>query len=292
MLTRATSILASCIFVYIFVVEGTCQTRVEASPPRGRFVGFYLSTSLFSGFAVATYGDTPVVCQTLIPRREVLDSPNSSQSSIGPDIVVKDLGVTEDRELYVLLANAGPVDLREGLKLRVRISVNNRRVSEFDHYVGERLRADLGSHVMIHPPYRITITGTSRVRVSVKPLSPSSDVRPENNSVERNFLIYPFRIGRQAKQEFSFSVPARRVKGNGLEEKVKTEARWDGGLAALRLSVTRPGRSNASAVSGKSPLKMELPVVDEEIRRGSNWRVSLTNLITKKVEGHLVIQHP
>jgi len=219
-------------------------------------------------------------------------SSDSSQPTIGPDIVIKDLGVTEDMEIYVLLANAGPVDLREGFKVHVRISVSNRRVSEFDHFVGERLRAHLVNHATIHPPYRVAVTGTSRVKVSVKPLSPSNDVRPENNTVERSFLIYPFRIGRRAKQEFSFPVSARGVKGSGVDEKVKTEARWDGGMAALRLSVTRPGRSNVPTISGKSPLRMELPILDGETRRGGVWRVSVTNLIERKVEGHLVVQHP
>jgi hypothetical protein len=44
--------------------------------------------------------------------------------------------------------------------------------------------------------------------------------------------------------------------------------------------------------SGKSPLKVEFPIHSEETRKERLWRISVINLIEKKVEGHLIIQHP
>lgn len=257
MSSRAISLLAACVFVFVFAAEVSCRAPVETSA----------SQDIYSRL-----------------------SPSSSQ--IGADIMIKDLGITEDMELYILLANAGMIDLREGAKLRLRIFMNHRKVSEFDHLMSNRLRAHLKNYATIRPPYSVAVTRTSRVKVSVRPLDPPEDIRPENNTVERSILIFPFRLERRSKQEFSFPVPSRNLTGGGGEEKVKTEARRDGGMAALRLSMMRPGGSDVSPISGKSPLKMELTILEEEIQRRNVWRVSVTNLIPRRVEGHLVIQHP
>jgi hypothetical protein len=45
-------------------------------------------------------------------------------------------------------------------------------------------------------------------------------------------------------------------------------------------------------LSGKSPLKVEFPIPFEEVQKESVWSIFVTNLVDKKVEGHLIIQHP
>jgi len=42
----------------------------------------------------------------------------------------------------------------------------------------------------------------------------------------------------------------------------------------------------------EKPLKVEFPVPFEEAQKENVWSVFITNLIRKKVEGHLIIQHP
>jgi hypothetical protein len=44
--------------------------------------------------------------------------------------------------------------------------------------------------------------------------------------------------------------------------------------------------------SGRSPLKVEFPVPVEELQKESVWSVLVTNPAGKKVEGHLIIEHP
>jgi hypothetical protein len=74
---------------------------------------------------------------------------------------------------------------------------------------------------------------------------------------------------------------------------VKTEARWEGGSSSLMLSFKKFGTlKGIPTLSGKSPLKVEFPIFFEEVQKESVWNVLITNLIDKKVGGHLIIQHP
>jgi archaellum component FlaG (FlaF/FlaG flagellin family) len=212
---------------------------------------------------------------------------------VGPDIVVKDLDLTEDLELMIILSNAGEVDLRKGVTFRIRIFVNDRKISEFDHFISEALKANFGNRYLMDPPYRVGIVGISKVKVSISPKLPSDDIRLENNVLKRTFIIFPFRIGPQGREEFSFSFSAPRPQGEGPTEKVKTEARWGGGSSSLMLSFKKSGTlKGIPTLSGKSPLKVEFPVPSEEVQKENVWSVLITNLIDKKVEGHLIIQHP
>ena len=211
----------------------------------------------------------------------------------GPDIVVKDLDLTEDLELMIILSNAGEVDLRKDVTFRFRILVNDRKISEFDHFISVALKANFGNRYLMDPPYRVGIGGISKVKVSISPKLPSDDIRLENNVLERTFIIFPFRIGPQGREEFSFSFSAPRPQGDGQTEKVKTEARWEGGSSSLMLSFKKSGTiKGIPTLSGKSPLKVEFPISFEEVQKESVWNVLITNLIDKKVEGHLIIQHP
>jgi hypothetical protein len=177
---------------------------------------------------------------------------------IGPDIVVKELDLTEDLELYIILSNAGEIDLRKGATFRIRVFVNGLKISEFDHFTSDVLKANFGNYIL-----------------------------------KKTFIIFPFRIVPQAKEEFSFSLSSHRVRDDSQAEKVKAEVRWEGGSASLMLSLIGPGHSKSvPAFSGKSPLKIEVPIYFEEAQKESLWKVSVTNLIEKKVEGHLIIQHP
>ena len=211
----------------------------------------------------------------------------------GPDIVVKDLDLTEDLELMIILSNAGEVDLRKDVTFRFRILVNDRKISEFDHFISVALKANFGNRYLIDPPYGVGIAGISKVKVSISPKLPSDDIRLENNVLERTFIIFPFRIGPQGREEFSFSFSGPRPQGDGQTEKVKTEARWEGGSSSLMLSFKKSGTlKGIPTLSGKSPLKVEFPIPSEEVQKENVWSVLLTNLIDKKVEGHLIIQHP
>lgn len=219
---------------------------------------------------------------------KVLDGP-----PIGPDIVVSDLDLTEDLELVIILANAGELDLRKDFTVRVRILVNGRKISEFEHFVSEPLKAKFGNKHLIDPPNRVTLAGISKVRVSVSPKSPSDDVRLENNVLEKAFIIFPFKIGAQGKEEFSFSFYATRPWAEGQTEKVKAEARWEGEASSLMLSFKKSGTfKGAPSLSGKSPLKVEFPISFEESQKESVWSIVVTNPLERKVEGHLIIQHP
>jgi archaellum component FlaG (FlaF/FlaG flagellin family) len=212
---------------------------------------------------------------------------------VGPDILVKDLDLTEDLELIIILSNAGEVDLRKGVTFRIRVLVNERKISEFDHFISEVLRANFGNRYIIDPPYQVGITGISKVKVYISPKLPSDDIRLENNILERTFIIFPFKIGPHGKEEFSFSFPASRLQGEGQTEKVKAEARWEGGISSLTLSFKKSEPlKGIPTISGKSPLKIEFPIPFEEIQKENVWSIMVTNPIEKKVEGHLIIQHP
>ena len=211
----------------------------------------------------------------------------------GPDIVVKDLDLTEDLELMIILSNAGEVDLRKDVTFRFRILVNDRKISVFDHFISVALKANFGNRYLIDPPYGVGIAGISKVKVSISPKLPSDDIRLENNVLERTFIIFPFKVGPQGREEFSFSFSAPRPQGDGQTEKVKAEARWEGGSSSLMLSFKKSGTiKGIPTLSGKSPLKVEFPISFEEVQKESVWNVLITNLIDKKVEGHLIIQHP
>ncbi len=219
---------------------------------------------------------------------KILDGP-----PIGPDIVVSDLDLTEDLELVIIFANAGELDLRKGVTVRIRIFVNGRKVSEFEHFISEPLKAKFGNQHFVDPPYRVTLAGISKVRVSVSPKSPSDDVRLENNVLERAFVIFPFKIGPQGREEFSFSFYTTRPWGERQTERVKAEARWEVGTSPLMLSFKKSGTfKGVPSLSGKSPLKVEFPISFEESQKESFWSIAVTNPLEKRVEGHLIIQHP
>jgi len=212
---------------------------------------------------------------------------------IGPDIVVKDLELTEDLELSVILSNAGEIDLRKGVTFHIRIFVNDWKVSEFDHFTSEALRANFGNSYAIDPPYRVGISGFSKVKISLSPRLPSDDIRLENNVLERTFIIFPFKIGPQAKEEFSFSISPFRPLVDSQTGKVKIEMRWEGGGSPLTLSFSGTGQIKSfPAISGKGPLKVEFRITSEELQKGSLWRIMVANHIGKRVEGQLIIQHP
>jgi hypothetical protein len=212
---------------------------------------------------------------------------------VGPDIVVKELDLTEDLELMIILSNAGEVDLRKGVTFRIRIHVNEQKISDFDHFISEAMKANFGNRYFIAPPYRVGIAGISKVRVSISPKLSSDDIRLENNVLERTFIIFPFRLGSQGREEFSFSFSFPRPQSEGQIEKMKTEARWEGVGSTLMLSFKKQGSvKGIPTLSGRSPLKVEFPIVFEEAQKESVWTVLVTNLIDKRVEGHLIIQYP
>ena len=212
---------------------------------------------------------------------------------VGPDIVVRDLELTEDLELNIVLSNAGAVDLRKGITLRIRIFVNNQKISEFDHFTSEALKAQLVNRYTISPPYRIEISGISKVKVFISTRLSSNDIRLENNVLERTFIVFPYRIRPQGREEFTFFVSPGYSKDGDQAKKLEAEARWNGGGSSILLSLQGPGEAkNIPILSGKSPLKIEFPIPFEKVQKESQWKVSVTNLIEKRVEGHIIIQHP
>lgn len=217
----------------------------------------------------------------------------SMESASGPDLLIRDLGLNEDMELYTVVSNAGEVDLVKGSTLRIRIFVNNRKISDFEHLMAKVLKAKTGNRYTIRPPYPVAIGGVSLVKASIRPTLSSHDIDLENNTLVRNFIVYPFRIEPGVKQEFSFPLSTPHAKGSELREKVRAEARWDGDGFPLRLSFRGPGLIKGDAsISGRSPLKMEVPVSFEETERMEACRISVTNLLRKKVVGNVIIQHP
>jgi len=212
---------------------------------------------------------------------------------VGPDITVRQLELTEDFELMIVLTNAGEVDLRKGAIFQVQVFVNDQKMSEFDHFISEALKANLKNRYIVAPPYQVGIAGISKVKVSISPELPSDDIHLENNTIERTFVIFPFKINPQGKEEFSFSFLAPRFRSKAQKEKVTVEARWEWGGSSLRLSFKKSGSvEGIPTLTGKSPLKVEFPISFEESQKENVWSVFITNLIRKKVDGFLVIQHP
>jgi len=210
---------------------------------------------------------------------------------VGSDIIVMELDLTEDLELMIIVSNAGQIDLRKGVTFRIRIYVNERKVSDFDHFISEALKANFGNRYIIAPLYRVKIAGISKVKVSTSPKFHMDDICLENNILERTFIIFPFKLGPHGREEFSFSF--LRPQSEGQAEKMKTEARWEGAVSALMLSFKKQGSTKGiPTLSGKSPLKVEFPTIFEEVQKESVWSILVTNLIDKRVEGHLIIQHP
>ena len=213
--------------------------------------------------------------------------------STGVDLLMKDLGLTEDLALYVVVSNAGDVDLPRGSTLRVRIFVNDRKISDFEHLTSKDLKVNGGNRYTVHPPYPIAIGGVSLVKASIWPTPPLQDAEPRNNTLVRNVIVYPFKIEPRAKQEFSFSISPPRLKNSDSKEKVKAEVRWDGNRFPVKLSFKGSGRMKGdSSVSGKSPLKMEVPISFEEPEYKETCLISVTNPLRQKIVGHVIIQHP
>jgi hypothetical protein len=74
---------------------------------------------------------------------------------------------------------------------------------------------------------------------------------------------------------------------------VRAEARWDGDRFPVKLSFKGSGRMKGdSSVSGKSPLKMEVPISFEEPENKETCLISVTNPLRQKIVGHVIIQHP
>jgi archaellum component FlaG (FlaF/FlaG flagellin family) len=212
---------------------------------------------------------------------------------VGPDIVVRQLELTEDFELMIILSNAGEVDLRKGAIFQVQVSVNGQKMSEFDHFISEALKANFKNRYIVAPPYQVGIAGISKVRVSISPELSSDDIHSENNVLERTFIVFPFKISPQGKEEFSFSFPTPRFLSKAQTEKVTIEARWEWGGSSLKLTFKKSGSVDGfPGLTGKSPLKVEFPILFEEAQKENVLNVFITNLIKKKVEGHLIIQHP
>lgn len=212
---------------------------------------------------------------------------------LGPDLTIKDFSLTEDLELMILLCNEGEIDLRKGVTLRVRIYLNDRKVSDFEHYVSEELRARSQTIYTLNPPYRIQLKGSSRVRVSLTPKLRQDDIFLENNALERRFIIFPFQLGGQGREQFSFIIARPSPKEENLSELVKMELRWEMATSPLQLSFRESeGMKDPLYFTGKSPLKVEWPLPPFEIQRESHWMVSVNNLFENRVEGHLIIQHP
>jgi hypothetical protein len=211
----------------------------------------------------------------------------------GSDIAIKDLDLTEDFELCIILSNAGEVDLRKGATFHIRVFVNNLRISVFDHFTSDILKANSGNDYTIFPPYRIGISGTSKVRIAISSRLSSDDMFLENNSLEKTFIIFPLKMVGREKQEFAFSVPSSHLKENDPSKKLRVELRWDGGEPSLMFSFVGPEMSKSiPTFSGKSPIRVEFPIHFEEAQKEYQWRVFVTNLLEKRVEGHLIVQHP
>ena len=212
---------------------------------------------------------------------------------IGPDIVIKDFDLTEDLELSIILSNAGEVDLRKGVIFRVQIHLNDRKISDFEHFISEELKAYSKNLYTLSPPYRVSIKGISKIKVSIAPKLRPDDIRMENNLLERRFIIFPFQIGAQGREQFSFFVPIFPLKDEEFSEKIKMEVRWEGADTPLKLSFGEPEKIKGFPdVFGKSPLKIELPFLTGEVQQERLWKISVTNPFESRVEGHLIIQHP
>ena len=211
---------------------------------------------------------------------------------VGPDIVIKELDLTEDLDLSIILSNAGQTDLGRGVGLGIQVFVNKRKISEFDHYVSGSLKANFGNRYVVNPPSRIGISGICRVKISISPKRASDDIQPGNNMMERTFVVFPLKMGPREKQSYSVSPLSPGSKDSDKVQKMKLEARVDG-EARVVLSVSGPGDSGSGPTfSGKTPLKAEVPLHLEDAQKDGEWRISVTNRLKKKLEGHLLIQYP
>ena len=256
------------------------------------------SITLSTPFSLFGRHEVEAKIDTLAEQRE-LDKENNWLKKIleglpiGPDIVIRDFYLTEDLELSIILSNNGEADLRKGVTFRIRIYLNDQKISDFEHFISEELKAHSGNLYTLSPPYRVSIKGMSRVRVSLAPKLRPDDIRLENNILERRFIIFPFQIGAQGREQFSFFVPSPPLRGEEPSEKIKMEVRWEGSSAPLKFSFegSEDGRALLD-ISGISPLKVEWPISAGEIQRENHWRVSVTNPIENRVEGYLIIQHP
>ncbi len=211
----------------------------------------------------------------------------------GPDIIISDFDLNEDLELMILLSNIGEVDLRKGVTFRIRIFLNDRKISDFEHFITEEIRAHNKSHYLLLPPYRVTIRGGTRVKVSLSPKIRSDDIRTENNVLERRFIIFPFQMGGQEREQFSFLIPKTNLEEENSLGKIKMEIRWVGHSEPLKLSFEGSEKGRALLeISGTSPVKVEWPLIGDQSERESYWRISITNPFDKRAEGYLIVQHP
>jgi len=219
--------------------------------------------------------------------RKVVEGP-----PVGPDIVVKDLELTEDLELVIVLSNAGEVDLRKGVIFQIQVSVNDQKISEFDHFISQPLKANFKNRYAVAPPYQVGLAGTSKVKVSIAPELPSDDIRLDNNVFEVTFIILPFKIGPLRKEDLSFSIPTPQLRSEVQTEKVMIEARWEVHTSSVMMSFKKSDSvETPSTFSGKSPLRVEFPIPGGEVRKETLWTVTVANLVEKRVEGYLIIQH-
>ena len=291
----------------LFLQEGNLKIRVDGALKGSYTLGSLSDQSFLPVKGTMTLttpwvfvGQHEVEVQVGFPN-EVKESSEENNSlkkilegpPVGPDIVVKHLELTEDLELMIILSNAGEVDLRKGAIFQIQMFVNDQKMSEFDHFISEALKANLKNRYMVAPPYQVVITGISKVKVSISPELPSDDIRLENNIHERTFILIPFKIRPHGKEEFSFSFSAPQLQSKSQPEKLTIEARCEWGSSSLMLSFKKSGSIKGTpALSGKSPLKVEFPIPLEEVQKESVWSICMTNLAEKKVEGHLIIQHP
>ena len=95
-----------------------------------------------------------------------------------PNIVVKDLDLTEEMDLVIILSNGGEADLQKEVTYQFQIVVNKKKVSEFEHFIPEELKANFGNDYVITPPSRVEISGVSRVKVSIRPVSSNREIPP------------------------------------------------------------------------------------------------------------------
>ncbi len=212
---------------------------------------------------------------------------------LGPDITIQEFHLTEDLDLHIFVINVGELDLRKGTTFRIRIYLNDRKVSDFEHFTSEELKAQSKKVYILSPPYRVTLKGSLRVKVSLTPGLRTDDIFLENNTIERRFIIFPFQLGGQAREQFSFLVSPRPSRGEEPSERIKMELRWERAATPLKLSFRTSGEErNLPDLMGRSPLRVEWPIPPSDSQRESHWMVAVTNSFDHLVEGHLIVQHP
>src|SRR4030042_5441042 len=100
--------------------------------------------SLFGRHKVEAKVDTPVELRELDKENNQLKKILEGLP-IGPDIVIKDFHLKEDLDLSIILSNNGEADLRKGVTFRIRIYLNDRKISDFEHFILEELKANSGN---------------------------------------------------------------------------------------------------------------------------------------------------